>query len=367
MTARAPCASWCRTRRAGPWRSGSRGQPRPWRWPRAACGDPGRPCATRSGRTRRTAAATRCRCATSTATCPSASSPRRTRTSTTHPGWCTAARRSPTPGTRPGLKQHGRHGRRQVLALESKPPPLVPQSAAVLTDARPRVVGHLPALRARAGPARERRLALVLAAQRRAARGCCKGRAQSTRVRDAAAPTNRGKARPRTRQNAVPRSTFSGQIRGHKDLRPALNPDPSTSFGRPRGTAWALLGQQLGGQRTAGRLLVGAIRAVALLVAQLGAQDALGRAVRPALGAEELVLWTGRGRAVELVRPVRAVPVAVAVERHGDAQRIGAPELAHVARWEVCNRECKGGIACTSTREAPGGWAIRSGLVPCGR
>jgi len=88
---------------------------------------------------------------------------------------------------------------------------------------------------------------------------------------------------------------------------------------------------------TAGRFLVGAVGAVLLAVAELRAVDALGRAVGLALGAQELALQASRRGAVELVAVVRAVPVAVAVERLGNTRPRVAPELVHVTRREVCN------------------------------
>lgn len=104
---------------------------------------------------------------------------------------------------------------------------------------------------------------------------------------------------------------------------------------RQRSLALVLASERRAAARRAGGLLVGTVGAVPLAVAELRALDALGRVVGAALGAEELVLRARRGRAVELVRAVRAVPVAVAVERHRDAERVGAPELTHVAGGEV--------------------------------
>lgn len=53
------------------------------------------------------------------------------------------------------------------------------------------------------------------------------------------------------------------------------------------------------------------------------------------LRAVELVVGAGDGGAVPLVRPVRAVLVAVASPPGGDAQGVLAPELTGVARREV--------------------------------
>lgn len=86
---------------------------------------------------------------------------------------------------------------------------------------------------------------------------------------------------------------------------------------------------------TAGGLLVGVVLAVPLAVAELRARDALVRAAGPALGAQVLVVGARDGGAVGLVRPVRAVLVAVAVVRGRDAQRVAAAELPDMARREI--------------------------------
>jgi hypothetical protein len=83
-------------------------------------------------------------------------------------------------------------------------------------------------------------------------------------------------------------------------------------------------------------VLVGAVFAVRHSVAEAALVDALGRPLRTALGAVELVVGAGDGRAVVLVAAVRAVLVAVAAPPGGDAAVVLATELPAVAWREIC-------------------------------
>lgn len=86
---------------------------------------------------------------------------------------------------------------------------------------------------------------------------------------------------------------------------------------------------------TTSGLLVSIILAVFLAVAELRPGYALVGPSRATFWAQVLVVGTGDGRAVGLVRPVRAVLIPVAVVRGRDAQVVAARELADVTRREI--------------------------------
>lgn len=85
----------------------------------------------------------------------------------------------------------------------------------------------------------------------------------------------------------------------------------------------------------ANRVFVGVVLAVFPPVAHLRLGNALGLGARRAERTEELVVRTRDAGAVGLVRSVDTVAVPVAMVGHGDAQGIGALELADVTRREI--------------------------------
>ena len=93
---------------------------------------------------------------------------------------------------------------------------------------------------------------------------------------------------------------------------------------------------------TAGGQLVGTVLAVGHAVAESALVNALRGSLRSTLGAVELVVRAGDGRAVVLVGAVGAVLVAVAAPPGGDATVVLAPELSAVARREIWNTKDSG-------------------------